>query len=200
MKYIGDLSSQDAALLERYARSATSVLEFGVGGSTQIIAQALSPQASFTSLDTDPKWIEITQSHLSRLGVNTRCQMLPYEAWIATRTQPPLASFDLIFNDGLNTLRRDFAVQSFPLLTVGGVLLFHDTRRSRDVRYVLDVVATFFEEVEHVHLNERFQGASSNITAIRKKPREPYVDWNLAEGRPPWAYGLGEVPEDFWSK
>ena len=118
MKYIGDLSSQDAALLERYASSANSVLEFGVGGSTQIIAQAISPQASFTSLDTDPKWIEITRSHLSRLGVDTRCQMLPYEAWIANT---PSASFDLIFNDGLNTLRRDFALHSFPLLTIGGV-------------------------------------------------------------------------------
>lgn len=197
MKYIGDLSSQDASLLGCYASSASSVLEFGVGGSTQIIAQAISPLASFTSLDTDPKWIEITRGHLCRLGVDTRCQMLPYEPWAA---DPPPASYDLVFNDGLNSLRRDFALRSFPLLTVGGVMLFHDTRRPRDVRYVLDLVEMFFEEVEHVHLNERFQGASSNITAVRKKARETYVDWNLAEGRPPWAYGLGEVPEDFWSK
>ena len=197
MKFIGDLSSQDAALLERYASSANSVLEFGVGGSTQIIAQAISPQASFTSLDTDPKWIEITQGHLSRLGVGARCRMLPYAPWIAN---PQPSSFDLIFNDGLNTLRRDFAFLSFPLLAVGGVMLFHDTRRSRDVRCVLDIVETFFEEIENVHLNERIQGASSNITVLRKKTREPYVDWNLAERRPPWAYGLGEVPEDFWSK
>ena len=197
MKFIGDLSSQDAALLERYTRSADSVLEFGVGGSTQIIAQSISPQASFTSLDTDPKWIEITRGHLARLGVDARCQMLPYESWIAN---PPPSSFDLIFNDGLNTLRRDFAFFSFPILTVGGVMLFHDTRRSRDVRYVLDVVETFFEEIENVHLNERIQGASRNITVVRKKTREPYVDWNLAERRPPWAYGLDKVPEDFWSK
>lgn len=197
MKYIGDLSSQDAALLERYAKNANAVLEFGVGGSTQIIAQAISRQASFTSLDIDPKWIEVTQSHLSRLGVEARCQLLPYESWIAN---PSPSSFDLIFNDGLNTRRRDFALLSFPLLAVGGVMLFHDTRRSQDVRYVLDLVEAFFEEIEHVHLNERFQRASSNITAVRKKAKEPYVDWNLAEGRPPWAYGLGEVPEDFWSK
>lgn len=197
MKYIGDLSNRDAALLERYASNANAVLEFGVGGSTQIIAQALSPQASFTSLDTDPKWIEITRGHLSRLGVDDRCQIYPYESWMA---DPSPVSFDLIFNDGLNTLRRDFALWTFPLLAIGGVMLFHDTRRSRDVRYVLDVVETFFEEVEHVHMNERFQGVSSNITAVRKKTREPYVDWNLVESRPAWAYGLGEVPETFWAK
>lgn len=196
MKYIGDLSSQDAALLERYARNATAVLEFGVGGSTQIIAQALSPLASFTALDTDPMWVETTQRYLARLGVEDRCQMLAYDAW---QSRPPLGSYDLIFNDGLLALRPDFARRSFPMLSVGGVMLFHDTRRPFDVRYVLDVVGEFFEEVEDVHLNERFEGASSNITAVRKKTREPYVNWNEAEARPLWAYGLGEVPEDFWS-
>lgn len=195
MKYVGDLSRQDAALLERYARGARSVLEFGAGGSTQIIAQAIPEGTSFLSLDTDLKWIATTRENLRRLGVGDRCQLHRYKDWTSDATQ-----FDLIFDDGVGRLRRDFALRSFPLLAIGGALLFHDTRRRRDIRNVLGLVDIFFEEIEHVQLNERVDGVSSNITAVRKKAREPYVNWNVAEGRPPWAYGLGVVPEDFWSK
>jgi predicted O-methyltransferase YrrM len=195
MKYVGDVSRQDATLLERYARGARSVLEFGAGGSTQIIAQALPKGASFLSLDTDPRWIATTRENLRHLGVENRCQLRRYEEWA-----PDTAQFDLIFDDGVGNLRRDFALRSFPLLTIGGALLFHDTRRQQDIRNVLALIEIFFEEIEHVHLNERADGLSSNITVVRKKSREPYVNWNVAEGRPPWAYGLGVVPEDFWSK
>ena len=195
MKYVGDLSRQDAALLERYARGARSVLEFGAGGSTQIIAQALPEGASFLSLDTEPRWIATTRENLRRLGVEDRCQLHRYDDWTPDATQ-----FDLIFDDGVGRLRLDFALRSFPLLAIGGALLFHDTRRQRDIRNVLALVDIFFEEIEHVHLNERAEGASSNITVVRKKSRESYVNWNVAEGRPSWAFGLGVVPEDFWSK
>jgi len=195
MKYVGDLSRQDAALLARYARGARAVLEFGVGGSTQIFAQTLSEQASFLSLDTDPKWIAKTRENLRRLGVGDRCQLRRYEDWA-----PDTVQFDLIFNDGAGRLRRDFAFRSFPLLAIGGALLFHDTRRRQDIRNVLSLIEIFFEEIEHVHLNEHVDGASSNITVVRKKKREPYVNWNVVEGRPAWAYGHGVVPEGFWSK
>ena len=197
MKFVGDLSRQDAALLERYARGARSVLEFGAGGSTQIIAQVLPEGASFLSLDTDPRWIATTRENLRRLGVGDRCQLRRYEDW---SPDADAAQFDLVFDDGIGHLRRAFAIRSFPFLAIGGALLFHDTRRLQDVRNVLGLVEAFFEEIEHVHLNERVDGASSNITAVRKKAREPYVNWNVAEGRPPWAYGLGVVPEGFWSK
>jgi hypothetical protein len=65
---------------------------------------------------------------------------------------------------------------------------------------VLAVVERYFEEVACVRLNERVDGASSNITVVEKKAREIYVNWNVAEGRPRWAYGQAAVPEDFWSK
>jgi predicted O-methyltransferase YrrM len=194
-KYVGDLSKQDAALLERYASNARTVLEFGVGGSTQVIAQSIPIEASFTSLDTSPAWIETTRLNLRRLGVEGRCRLIRYEDWA-----PGESRFDVVFDDGAGPLRRDFALRSFPLLEVGGVLLFHDTRRASDVCNVLAVVEHYFEEVACVRLNERVDGASSNITVVEKKAREPYVNWNVAEGRPPWAYGQAAVPEDFWSK
>jgi len=192
-KYIGDLSQQDAALLGRYASTAQAALEFGVGGSTQIIAQAIPAGASFRSLDTDPGWIDATQEKLHRLGVGDRCQIAGYDEWV-----PDGARFDFIFDDGVDHLRRSFAFRTFPLLTVGGVLLFHDTRRLRDVQNVLALVEAFFDEIEYVSLNEHVEGVASNITVVRKKAKEPYVNWNFSEGKPLWAYGQGTVPEDFW--
>ena len=195
LKYIGDLSAQDAELLERYARSATSILEFGVGGSTQIIAQAMPKDASFISLDTDSRWIKSTREHLRHLRVEDRCRMLSYSDWPSEADR-----FDLIFNDGVGRLRQDFALRSFPRLVPGGVLLFHDTRRLQAVRYVLALVETFFEEISSVKLNEDFSGVTSNITAVRKKSKEPYVNWKTTDGKPSWAYGKGTVPADFWTK
>lgn len=194
-KYIGDLSRCDAKLLELYASRARSVLEFGVGGSTQIIAQSIPSEASFLSLDTDPRWIAVTRDNLRRLGVEDRCRLVRYGDWPMDEH-----SFDLIFNDGESRLRRDFALRSFPLLSVGGVLLFHDTRRPQDVRNVLALIEVFFEEIASIRLNEQINGVTSNITVVQKKIKEPYVNWNVVEGRPPWAFGQGDVPEDFWSK
>lgn len=196
-KYIGDISREDAALLERYATRARSVLEFGVGASTQVIAQAIPPQAAFVSLDTKQEWIEKTRGCLKRLGVEGRCRMMAYAdlSWV-----PGKPSFDLIFNDGSDSLRREFAMRSFPVLVPGGVMLFHDTRRTEDVRNVMAVVESFHEEVERVLLNERVGGVSSNITVVLKKHREPYVNWNAIERRQSWAVGYGPVPEEFWTR
>ena len=194
-KYVGDLSRHDAALLERYASRAQSALEFGVGGSTQIIAQSIPDGVPFISLDTDPQWIAITRENLQHLGVENRCQLARYEEWL-----PDSSCFDFVFNDGVRHYRRDFALRIFPHLTIGGVLLFHDTRRPQDVRNVLALVEVFFEEIACVRLNEEIDGATSNITVVQKKIKEPYVNWNDVEDRPPWAFGQGTVPKDFWSK
>lgn len=190
MKYIGDLSRADASLLEHYASEAKRVLEFGVGGSTQIIAQSMRDGAEFFSLDTDPAWIALTQRTLKRLGVEQRVQMTAYDEWDPAR----LDNLDLIFDDGADLLRKDFAFRSFPALKVGGVMLWHDTRRSQDIQNVLDFIAHHFNQISSISLNE----SGSNITVVRKKTAEPYVDWNLVEQRPSWAIGYGQVPEDFW--
>ena len=196
-KFIGDLSRADAELLESYAQTATTVLEFGVGGSTQIIAQAIPDHALFWSLETDPAWISTTFDKLCKLRVEHKCQFHRYDEWMAEEAEA--SSFDLIFDDGIADLRCKFAMRAFPLLTAGGALLFHDTRRIDDVRNVLDLIEVYFDEIENVAFNERVNGVSSNITAVRKKAKEPYVDWNVDEQRPSWATGIGTVPEDFWT-
>ncbi len=193
-KFIGDLSKEDAALLEGYASKARSVLEFGVGGSTQIIAQSIPEWASFLSLDTEREWREKTRLILRRLGVENRCVMIGYEDWPLDRR------YDLIFNDGKDALRKEFGLRSFPLLSIGGSLLFHDTRRAGDIQNVMAVVEKYFEEIESVSLNERVGRLSSNITVIRKKDMEPYTNWNATEGKQSWEVGYGPVPEEFWTR
>ena len=197
-KFVGDLSLQDAELLERYVSCAKAVLEFGVGGSSQIIAQSIPEGAKFVSIDTDSSWIEITRERLGKLGVQDRCHFLPYEGWmLGAMDVSPL--FDLIFDDGADRLRCPFALESWVVLAPGGYMLFHDTRRLRDFANVAWVMQSFFEEVEAVYCNQPVDGVSSNISAIKKKAREPYVNWNDSEGKPHWAYGRrGPVPESFW--
>lgn len=199
LKFVGDLSLEDAALLERYASRARRVLEFGVGGSTQILSQAVSPDATLVSIDTDPAWIEVTRQRLRHIGVDNRCRFLPYEGWLdATKAISP--SFDLIFDDGVDEHRRSFALTSWELLEPGGFMLFHDTRRFGDFVNVAWLAQTYFEEVAEARFNERVGGNASNISVVLKKEREPYVDWRFAEGKPMWQYGgLEEIPEDFWA-
>jgi precorrin-6B methylase 2 len=194
LKFIGDLSAQDAQLIEKYATRASAVLEFGVGGSTQIIAQAIPQGVSFLSLDTDPDWIRTTAQNLQRLGVRSRCSMERYESWAPA----PGEHYDLIFNDGAPDLRLEFAQRCFSHLRIGGFLLFHDTRGLHHIKNVTSVIETFHDSIGRVTFNESVDGVASNITVVEKKVKEPYINWNEAERRPPWAFGHGTVPEDFW--
>lgn len=196
LKYIGDLSEQDATLIETYARRANRVLEFGVGGSTQIIAQSIPQNVHFLGLDTDPAWIATTERNLQRLGARSRCSMLSYEQWAPT----PGEQFDLIFNDGAPDLRLEFALRCFSHLRIGGFLLFHDTRGLHHVKNVTRLIEAFHESIGRVTFNEAVDGIASNITVVEKKVKEPYVNWNEAEGRPPWAFGHGAVPDEFWER
>ena len=195
-KFIGDLSEADAAVLTKYAQAARYILEFGAGGSTQIFVQASHPQARITSVETDPKWITITKQRLRRLSARARCEFANYTTWLV---KPRPTSCDLVFVDGAWPLRRKFAVAAWPLLRENGVMLFHDTRRAKDVANVAALITHKFEEIGEVLLNEQVNGATSNITVVKKKRREPYVNWKRSEKKPIWKYGEGDVPEEFWS-
>lgn len=175
MQYIGDLSQQDAQVLAGHARQAHRILEFGVGASTQIFAMSAPPHAEIISIDTSRRWIRRTIANFEKLGIDRAVRFLRYDEWKASG--PP--SFDLIFDDGADELRLEFALAAWPALKIGGVLLLHDTRRERDFLNVLEVMKRNQLEIDTVQVNER----ASNITLLRRKIREPYVNWNRVEGR-----------------
>lgn len=181
MEFIGDLSENDADLLESYANSFSKILEFGSGGSTQIFAQCL-PKV-LVSVETDPFWIERTIKNLEMFEEKTNPVFVPYDAY-------PVQEYDLIFVDGVWDKRLDFAIKTWPLLDKHGVMIFHDTRRWFDAENAFRLCAKFYDEIDCVIVNEN----DSNCTIIMKCPRIEYVNWNETEGKPKWAYGIGEKP------
>jgi hypothetical protein len=79
----------------------------------------------------------------------------------------------------------------WPLLDVGGHMVFHDTRHFHYFREAAWVVQSFFGEIRSVFIN--LDG--SNLTIIEKGPLLTYENWNYTEGKPLWAYGAEPMPE-----
>jgi len=181
IKFIGDISIQDADVLLSYARVSDNVLEFGCGGSTQVFAQAHN-KIKIISVDTSNEWIDVTRKNVNKIGHSSNITFLNYTTTFTT-------NFDLIFVDGVDELRKEFAIKTWKKLKIGGVMIFHDTRRQGDAKNALDVALTFHNEIESIHVNKKASnGVASNLTILLKKIKEPYVNWNLTENKPTWAY------------
>lgn len=184
MKWVGDLSREDAGILEQYAEG-SDVLEFGVGGSTMIIAQSKGIK-SLTSIETDPAWIDITSRRMEAIEDKIQPVFLGYSEI------PDIGSFDMIFVDGVDNARFDFAVRSWKLLKPMGFMLFHDTRRFPDFKNVLSVAESFYEEILSIQFNINYNNKPSNMTVMQKRNPLKYVNWPKEENKPEWSYGIGE--------
>jgi spermidine synthase len=179
IKFIGDLSLEDADILAGYARNARSILEFGAGGSTQIFAQFTADH--IISVETDQSWITLTETRLKKL--DKIVDFIPY-------TTQFNQTFDMIFVDGVDHLRRDFAIETWKYLKSNGIMVFHDTRRFQDFQNAAWIAQLYFNEIKRIDVNApASNGATSNMTILHKKQHEPYVNWNDEENKPEWAYG-----------
>jgi hypothetical protein len=202
LKWIGDLSLQDAHLLHHYILTTNgNIIEFGVGGSTQIIAQTMKGSRKLISIDTSPEWMELTERVLKLL----KCKNYFFVHWEQWSKRSGLSNLDvgLIFNDGYVELREQFGIDTWPLLMPGGLMIFHDTRHLSVIRNITRLIEVYHNEIEDVRLNEKWHGCSSNMTAIRKKNHEPYVNWNHIENKPQWRYGhpeYGPPPANYWDR
>lgn len=193
IQFLGDLSLEDADVLAQWAKQSRCILEFGSGGSTQIISQCGAD--SIVSVETDPTWVETTQSRLNKL---TNATPVVFKSYTTQFDQ----TYDMIFVDGRWHERFDFATAAWSHLRTGGVMLFHDTRRDFDFEIAMKTAQRHFLEIERIDVNARASnGRSSNITVLHKKPYEPYVNWNETEGKPLWAYGVPDgVDRPLWSQ
>ncbi len=191
IKFIGDLSLQDADILADYAKKSKSILEFGAGGSTQIMSQC-KPEI-IICVETDPSWAELTSSRLQKISNPARVDFVNYKVNFDKQ-------FDLIFVDGVSKLRTEFAINTWKNLNVGGVMIFHDTRVESEFERLIQLSKNFYLEIEKIEVNAKASdGKSSNMTIIHKKENEPYVNWNKTEGKPSWSYGGFGMPEqDLW--
>lgn len=181
VKFIGDLSLQDAEVLYTIGQKSSSILEFGCGGSTQIFSQC-NPTTLY-SLETDPLWVDVTSKRLQKVSGSP-------VTFIDQINKIPDTMFDLIFVDGVDYLRKQFAIDTWSKLQVGGVMIFHDTRRFQDFQNAAWVAQLYFNEISKIEVNAPgSDGKSSNMTILYKKQYEPYVNWNHVEGKPLHAYG-----------
>ena len=179
--YIGDISKNDASVLARLASGALRILEFGPGASTQVMRHHASDETQMISTDHNQEWLDHQNGLLSEVGVKGVVQFVNYKSW--RQVARSLAPYDLILDDGDDSLRFDFAIGAWDLLAVGGTLLFHDTRRywepHCDVQNVCRFIFTKWADIERVDINVD----DSNLTAIVKGSRRSYVNWNEVEGR-----------------
>ena len=183
--YIGCVSREDAKVLRLLAEQADRLLEFGSGASTQIF-RAYCPGAVY-SVETDAAWIAKTLANLRKLnlaGVDFRL----YAEFV------PMGTYDVIFVDGVDERRLEFAIAMWPYLDVDGVMAFHDTRRTKphglsktsDVQNVCALLERFSTEISGVSVND----SDSNTTLVFKRRPLTYVDWQKVEGRTDAEMGL----------
>jgi len=192
ISYIGDISKADATVLFYHARRHVNILEFGCGASTQVLA-AYCGISSLTSIDTDQGWIQKTMDNLKLLEIDKEVHFESYSSFMQGIQNTTLnRGYDFIFVDGIDALRREFAIKLWPHLKVGGTMAFHDTRRAHDFRNVLEVLAQFQNEIGIVDFN----AGHSNITLVEKKKAEPYENWQITEDKKPWMLGYGDVPPE----
>lgn len=182
MSFVGDLSLEDANYLAGLAKLSPRILEFGVGGSTMIFAQSF-PQ-KLVSVETDQSWIDRTSLRMRQIEKKTSPEFHLWPRW-------PKEQFDLIFVDGVDAHRREFALDTWDSLSENGVMVFHDTRRLQDFQNAAYLAQLHHNSICRIEVNAH----QSNLTAIFKQPHQPYINWNYSEGKPLWAYGLEESPD-----
>lgn len=197
-KIYGDLSRADAVVLSDIARRSKHILEFGVGASSYILHQNADRHATILHVDTDARWIELTQKNMPSLvseeydpTPNFEFYHLNYdiEAYKACgeiiskyefcKNCPPMGArqYDLILVDGFTPLRETFMFEAWPLLSVGGSMLLHDSRREWVACFVANLIREKFLEIEDV----KFHPLDSNMAVIRKGETKQYYDWNKTE-------------------
>ena len=187
INYIGDISKEDAEVLRLLAESSNSILEFGVGASTQVLSAYC--KMPIITLETTPEWIDRTAKNIELLGIKNAPIFHSYYSYLSFLQNP--SEFDMIFDDGIDELRRVFAIGMWPSLKIGGILAMHDTRRLQDIQNVCAVIENFGNEIEKVLFNY----LHSNITLIYKKEYEPFENWQITEKKEPWQLGWAEIPE-----
>lgn len=204
LKWVGDLSLQDADLLAMYGKQSDNVLEFGIGGSTLILSQACN---SVVSVETESKWVELVEKRLEQVP-GGHVEFLLFNEYKQFVEQNKL-EFDMIFVDCHTSRRLEAVLGSWKYLKEGGRLLIHDTRKSflnnlNDNHPYVVLFPRLFENLySEIRQIDFCASASddnrSNITVITKGKMPKYVSWQDVEDKPKWSYGSDmSVIDQMW--
>lgn len=190
---VGELSRADIHVLANLAKRSTRILEFGSGGSTLAFAQFAPPGARIVSVETEPKWIDMTREKLARVQRERSVEFLPYAEW-KSRLESQWAWFDLVFVDGLESERPRFAEESWRMIQPGGVQAWHDCRWTQIVQAALQHVANHFQEVDVMQIGA---GMRSNVLTISKRVEAPELDDPAKERNEDWMSAHAELPRNW---
>jgi hypothetical protein len=143
-----------------------------MGGSTLLFPRFVK---SLHSYETDKEWYDLTQKRISQIPDKVIEPKL--HLFYKSKLPDDIPKCELMFIDGLNKLRtkwfRKFWSKSM-------VILFHDSRRMRDVKQTLNVITKddIFFGIKSIYLHYK----DSNMILIKRleKPVK-YYNWSEVE-------------------
>lgn len=170
----GDLSRLDAEVLLELCQDKI-VVEFGVGGSTLLIARVAK---SLRSYDTSPEWLSRTAARIRQIEPELSC--VPEFSHVKD-VADSIPECDVLFIDGKGDERFKW-LKFFPRCNV---LICHDSLGDTGNGPTLyHVMAELFRDRECVEYLDRadFHYKGSNMAVVYSRP-EPirYHNWNLTE-------------------
>ncbi len=171
----GDLSRRDAEVLLELCQGKT-VVEFGVGGSTLLIARVAK---SLRSYDTSSEWLGRTAARIRKIEGELSC--IP-EFTLVKDVADSIPECDVLFIDGKGDDRFKW-LKFFPRCNV---LVCHDSLGDTggDGPTIYHVMAELFRDRACVEYLDRadFHYKDSNMVVVYSRP-EPiqYHNWNLTE-------------------
>lgn len=198
LKWVGSISLQDADILAMYGKRSEKVLDFGVGGSTLILAQTCK---DVTAVETNPSWIDRVSARAQTVGCRENIKFFTMNGIF--ESPPSFNTFDFVFIDGVPSERLPFARQAWKWLKVGGTMAFHDANRWAEGVGIREFAGNMDYNISRCDfMPPASDGKRSNLALFVKSankpalPHEP-IDWAESEmlnGRPKWSLGkTGDV-------
>jgi SAM-dependent methyltransferase len=164
-----DLSRADVRVLYSLCRN-KSVVEFGCGGSTVLLANFA---ASVVSYDTSQDWIERTKYRLAQEKKHA-CRGIYWYSSVPAPSEMPRA--DVYFIDGVPDLRAQW-VSAVIERRLAETIIIHDSRSQ-----IMDSIASCFTYPAVLSLRTlEYHADGSNLLVIRLGQPVVYENWNLTE-------------------
>ena len=179
----GDLSRADVVALSIEAqKSLRGIFEFGIGGSTIILAaSSIMPLRAY---ENAPEWIKRTKNNLELYRDNLLTQpdiikinyrRPDFNRYLKKEYQAHQP--DLIFIDSVpGTRHRTFEV-SFKAAVPGTRFMVHDTRLASMKKFLAGFMNKYLDQINFI----KPCYLDSNITLLQKGNAHPYEDWNISE-------------------
>lgn len=175
----GDISRLDAIELAKLAEGCRNILEFGVGASSIFLRKY--SDAYIVYMDTSQEWLDKTKNKLDVLGLlhhnNKELFFLIKNDNLEGNYLIERLDQRLIFIDGKSDLRLFFALIAFKSLTIGGKMVFHDTKHKTHQEDICKLLADKYMEIKSIECNI----GGSNLTVITRGPLQVYENWNETE-------------------